>query len=174
MLLGPSDRCNRPAPRVHPRTDAACPVPGVGLLIFSLVVAEQSAKRHLRRRAGNQFTWLGRRNVRLFHRHFRLGFFPVFALAFRATFFAPFFLRAGAARFPRLAFFDFVFLRFLAMIILRYFNCNRCEPLGHSVRSRKPGAGRVRQAAREAGRRSPNRLIRLYARWGRSCQPRVV
>jgi hypothetical protein len=50
---------------------------------------------------------------------FILTFFFVLALIFLAAFFATFFLRAGAARFPRLAFFDFAFLRFFAMIILR-------------------------------------------------------
>ena len=151
-------------------------MPGVGLLIFGLVVAEQSAKRHLRRwRAGEPASLrLGRRNVRLLHRHFRLGFFLAFALAFRATFFAPF-LRAGAARFPRLAFFDFVFLRFLAMIVLRYFNCNRCEPSGGTASGRgnlAPGEFGKRLGRRAAGR--PIEQFDCMHDRGRSCQPRVV
>src|SRR5215813_822081 len=44
--------------------------------------------------------------------------FLVFALVFFATFLAPFFLRAGAARLPRFAFFAFAFLRFFAMFAL--------------------------------------------------------
>jgi len=173
MLLGPSDRCNRPA---------GCPKDGCSLpRAWCRTTDLQSCRgRTVRQKASAATRWESIHLARTAQRPpFSSSlsswfFFSVFALAFRATFFAPFFLRAGTGRFPRLAFFDFVFLRFLAMIILRYFNCNRCEPLGHGIRSRKPDAGRVRQAAREAGRRSPNRLIRLYARWGRSCQPRVV
>jgi hypothetical protein len=48
-----------------------------------------------------------------------LAVFLFFVLAFLAVFFIPFFLRAGTARLLLLAFFDFVFFRFFAMLVLR-------------------------------------------------------
>src|SRR5262245_2972237 len=91
--------------------------------------------------------------------------FLVFALVFFATFLALFFLRAGAARLPRFAFFAFAFLRFFAMFAL------------HSLISRPADftcAGRVRQAARGSGRRSPSRAIRPCVRSAHLCRSPVA
>lgn len=81
---------------------------------------------------------------------FILTFFFILALVFFATFF----LRAGAARFPRLAFFDFAFLRFFAMIILRSIQqADQCEPATVSgCRSPAPREFGERLGSRSASR----------------------
>ena len=122
MLLGPSDRCNRARPIGLPAQDGhSLPVPGVGPTDLQSCRWPSSPPKDIWADAlGANSLGSDWRDVRLFHPHFRLGFFSCFRLVFLARLSSLLFSCAlERRRFPRLAFFDFVFLRFFAMIILR-------------------------------------------------------